>query len=76
MFKGVGEIANAIVVVLLIVTIGSMSLVKVETQPIFQVLRNVMLAALGEGTNGVQIDGNAKQQNLECDFKTGRCEWR
>jgi|688.fasta_scaffold521834_2 hypothetical protein len=76
MLKGLGAAANAVVLVLLIVTVGSLSLIKIETQPIFQVLRNVMLAALGEETKGVTISGDGNQQRLECDFRTGTCNWR
>ena len=76
MFKAAGNIANGIVLILLIVTIGAFSLVRVQTQPIWQILRNVMLAGLGEPTNGLNIEGQPAQQSLDCDYKTGVCNWK
>jgi hypothetical protein len=75
MFKAVGSAANAVIIVLLIVTIGAFSLIKIEGQPIFQIMRNVMLASLGEETEGINIQGNPNSQRLNCDYKTGVCTW-
>ena len=76
MFKSVGSIANGIVLVLFIVSIGAFSLIRIQGQPMFQIMRNVMLAALGEPTNGIRIEGQPQQQTLECDYQTGVCNWR
>jgi len=76
MFKAAGNIANGVVLILLLVTIGAFSLVSVQTQPIMQVIRNVMLAGLGEPTRGINIQGKPAQQQLDCDYKTGICNWK
>lgn len=76
MFKSVGSIANGIVLVLFIVSIGAFSLIRIQGQPMFQIMRNVMLAALGEPTNGIRIEGRPTEQTLECDYQTGVCNWR
>ena len=76
MVKSVGSIANGIVLVLFIVSIGAFSLIRIQGQPMFQIMRNVMLAALGEPTNGIRIEGSPTEQTLECDYQTGVCNWR
>ena len=75
MFKSVGSIANGIVLVLFIVTVGAFSLIRIQGQPMFQIARNVMLAALGEPTQGIQIEGQPTNPNLVCDYKSGLCRW-
>ncbi|NET37184.1 MAG: hypothetical protein F6K19_35035 [Cyanothece sp. SIO1E1] len=75
MLKGLGAAANAVVIVLLILTIGAFSLVQIQPQPVFQILRNVMLAALGSSTPGLNIENEPAQQSLECDYSTGQCKW-
>jgi hypothetical protein len=75
MLKSIGTAASSVVIVLLIVSIGAFSLVKIEGQPIWQIVRNVMLAALGEETQGIDIQGEASGQRLNCDYKTGVCRW-
>lgn len=75
MLKSVGSAANAVVIVLFIVTVGAFSLIQIQGQPMFQIVRNVMLAALGEETNGLDIQGEPTGQTLKCDYKTGFCRW-
>lgn len=75
MLKSLGSAANAVIIVLLIITVGALSLVSIQSGPIFQVMRNVMLAALGEETNGLQIEGEPAGQTLKCDYQTGSCRW-
>ena len=75
MLKSVGSAANAVVIVLFIVTVGAFSLIQIQGQPMFQVVRNVMLAALGEETQGLDIQGEPAGQTLKCDYKTGSCRW-
>ena len=75
MLKSIGTAATSVVIVLLIVSIGAFSLVKIEGQPIWQIMRNVMLAALGEETQGINIQGEPNSQRLNCDYKTGVCQW-
>jgi hypothetical protein len=75
MLKSVGSAANAVVIVLFVVTIGAFSLIQIQGQPMFQIVRNVMLAALGEETQGLDIQGEPTGQTLKCDYKTGSCRW-
>ncbi|NET36880.1 MAG: hypothetical protein F6K19_33445 [Cyanothece sp. SIO1E1] len=75
MFRNLGSAANAVVIVLIILTIGAFSLVQVQPQPVFQILRNVMLAALGASTPGLNIEGEPSKQTLECNYSTGQCRW-
>lgn len=76
MFKSAGNLANGIVLVLFIVSIGAFSLIQIQGQPMFQIVRNVMLAALGEPTNGLRIEGQSDRPSLDCDYQTGVCNWR
>jgi len=76
MLKGLGDAASSLVLVAVILTSGALSLVQVEAQPVFQILRNVMIAALGGETRGLEIQGSPPAQSLDCDFKTGICTWK
>jgi len=76
MLKSIGTAATSVVIVLLVVSIGAFSLVKIEAQPVWQLIRNIMLASLGEETNGLNIEGQPTGQSLECDYRTGVCTWK
>lgn len=75
MFKSVGTAATSVVIVLFVVSVGAFALVQIQGQPMFQLARNVMLAALGEATQGLNIEGEPTGQNLKCNYKTGSCKW-
>lgn len=75
MFKAVGTAASSVVIVLILLSIGAFGLASVEWQPIFQIMRNVALAGLGEETQGLKIQGKAASPSLTCDYQTGICTW-
>ena len=75
MLKGLGDAASAIVLVAVLLTTGALSLVDVQVQPVFQIMRNVMLAALGGSTPGINIQGEPNKPKLNCNFETGVCTW-
>ena len=75
MLKSLGTAATSVVIVLFVVSVGAFALVQIQGQPMFQIVRNVMLAALGEETNGLNIEGEPTGQTLKCDYKTGSCRW-
>ena len=74
MLKGLGTAANSFVGVLVCVTIGASALVVVQWEPIWVIVRNVALSALGEPAPGLIIEGDARPPKLVCDQKTGRCQ--
>lgn len=76
MLKSLGTAATSVVIVLFVVSVGAFALVQIQGQPMFQIVRNIMLAALGEETQGLNIEGNPTGQSLECNYKTGTCTWK
>ena len=75
MLKSIGTAATSVVIVLFVISVGAFALVQIQGQPMFQIMRNVMLAALGEETKGLNIEGEPNSQRLNCDYKTGVCQW-
>ena len=75
MLKSIGTAATSVVIVLFVISVGAFALVQIQGQPMFQIMRNVMLAALGEETQGINIQGEPNSQRLNCDYQTGVCQW-
>lgn len=74
MIKTVGDGVNSLLSALLILAVLSFGLVSIQWAPIWVILRNVGLAALGEATPGLTITGNNKAPVVECDNNTGKCQ--
>ena len=76
MLKSVNEALTALALVILVITIGSFSLIKIQGQPIWFLVRNMILAGLGEPTPGLSVPADeASQDTLVCDLETGECAW-
>ena len=65
---------NSIVSITLVIAIGYFGLVNIQVRPIWLLLRSMLLAGLGQDTEGLVIEG--EQKTLDCDVKTQRCEWK
>jgi len=74
MFHGIGRAVNSLVAVLILVTIGALGLVAIQYDPIWILLRNIALSALGEPAPGLTIEGDPAPPSMTCDKKTGRCK--
>jgi hypothetical protein len=48
-------------------------LFSIQFDPIILMTRNVLLAALGESTPGLKMQGDPRPQQYICDRETGLC---
>lgn len=71
--NGIKSALNNIVLLCLLLTMGVAGLIIIRWTPGLILLRNVILAALGEESPGLTIQGESKPPELDCDYTTGSC---
>ena len=73
MLKGLAQGVNSVVAACVALTILSLGLIAVQADPLWLLGRNILLAALGESTPGIEIQGDNAAPTVECDRDTGVC---
>ena len=73
MIKLIATGFNSIGMALLVISIGTFSLVIIQFGPLWIIVRNTALSLLGEPTPGLTIEGDNRPPTLDCDHTTGNC---
>ena len=64
---------NSIAVVVVVIAIGYYGLVNIQIRPLWMLVRGMLLAGLGEPTQGLTVEG--KPDKLTCEPTTQKCRW-
>ena len=73
MIKLIATGFNSLGMALLVISIGTFSLVIIQFGPLWIIVRNTALSLLGEPTPGLTIEGDNRPPTLDCDHTTGSC---
>ena len=71
--NGLKSALNNIVLLCAVLTMGVAGLIIIRWTPGLILFRNIILAALGEESPGLTIQGDSTPPTLDCDYKTGSC---
>ncbi|MGD1941887.1 MAG: hypothetical protein ACFB0G_11300 [Leptolyngbyaceae cyanobacterium] len=74
MIKSLANGINSIILACVALTVLSLGLIVVQLDPVWLLLRNVLLTALGEPTPGITIQGDNRAPVVNCDHETGVCD--
>ena len=72
-FRSLQDGLNNVVGFGLALTVLALGLIIIRPGPVWILLRNVILASLGESTPGLSVEGDLSAPRLDCDWETGRC---